>query len=208
MKWILLVLAITALSSCAHCEIKVNTLHELPEKGNGQTFGVYGKIDLNRIEDRQYLTALVGGFEAYGWKYDEAIARPDYRLYVAWGVTDPTVTHGVMPLYGQTGGGTTYHTGTLNSFNSYGSASYSGTSYTPPTYGVVGAIPTTTITYGRYLFITAKDKAGRNVLESQVTSFGSTGHLSAVLPTMLEAYFQKFPGPSGKVRQYTRALKR
>jgi hypothetical protein len=141
---------------------------------------------------------------AYGWQQQSNQgAEPDMLVYFGYGIDDGQTVSGSMPLYGQTGGGTSYSYGHVNT--SYGtSASYSGTTYTAPTYGVVGSIPYSTRIYNRSLWLeildakTSTASSPVKVFEGRVQSSGGSSDIAAVLPTMIEALFKNFPGPSGK----------
>jgi hypothetical protein len=116
-----------------------------------------------------------------------------------------------MPIYGQTGGGTSYSSGTVTS--GYGGyASYSGTTYTAPTFGQVGSVPYSQKMYGRNLDLSIIDdrRSSKNnvvkVYEGRVASSGSSADIAVVLPTMIEALFKDFPGQSGKTKKLSMPL--
>ena len=125
-----------------------------------------------------------------------------------------TTTHvGSTPIYGQTGGGTTYQSGTGSAYGSGGYAygSYSGTSYTMPTFGVVGSrtysYNVTTYTRNLAMDIVIREslntKTPKKVYEARVISKGSCGQIAQVMDEILEALFQEFPGESGRARTIT-----
>jgi hypothetical protein len=206
MKWVLFLLPCLLASCGSVCKIEVTTFHKLPPQGAGEVFDVRVKEDLGSLENQTYLAQIIAGFEKHGWKYQPKAKDPDLVVYLGWGITAPSVSRSQRPVFGQTGGGTTYHSGTLNSYGSSGT--FSGTSYSPPTYGVVGSVPVTTVIYGRYFFVSARQRPGIDVLESKTKSYGPSGQLNVVLPLLIDAYFEDFPGPSGKTRSYTKPVPR
>ncbi len=87
-------------------------------------------------------------------------------------------------LYGQTGGGTAYHSGTIRSY---------AYSYNVTTYTRVLAIDI----LDRQLLDAGKTK---KVYEVELTSKGWCGQIAGVFDEMLDALFEEFPGESGKSR--------
>lgn len=109
-----------------------------------------------------------------------------------------------VPTWGQTGVSGSRTTGTVTSYG--GMSTYSGTTTYTPTYGVTGYVPVTTTVFTRrldlYVFQRPQDAAAkpRPVYEGKVLSQGSTGILSSIMPYMVRALFEEFPGESGGVR--------
>ena len=110
------------------------------------------------------------------------------------------------PIYGQTGGGTTYTSGTVSTYSG-GYGSYSGTSYTMPTYGVVGSSTSSvqSTVYKRQLAIDIVEASSvdadnpSKVYEGRLNSAGSCGAMTEVMDELIEALFIKFPNDSGRV---------
>lgn len=191
-------------SSCVYYDVTIERFHALPQKGSGQTFTVEAKGATSPLEAATYVPQIVKGLETYGWR-QQTSGVPDYRVYIAYQISDPfDVTHQI-PLLGQTGGGTTQFSGTVYNpdWNS-GATRVSGTAYTPPTFGVVGTRSMHTTSYTRYLFVVAKDRNGKDVLDARVTSTGATPSLGKVMPVLTSALFDGFPGKSGNGRKYLR----
>ena len=132
----------------------------------------------------------------------------DYIAFVSYGIDGGTEQTGVTstPVYGQTGGGTTYSSGTVSSYSG-GYGSYSGTSYTMPTYGIVGSSTSSYsyTTYKRSLALdiveaaTVEDGEPVKVFEGRLTSSGSCGIMREVIDEMIEAIFTDFPNANGKI---------
>ena len=113
------------------------------------------------------------------------------------------------PIFGQTGVSSSYTSGTVQSYGSYGT--YSGTTTYTPTYGIVGAMPISQTRYTRFLRLDILDKKAlvqqtiKKIYEAKVVSRGSSGQISVVLPSMIKAVFEDFPGKSGTTRSSTRS---
>jgi len=131
----------------------------------------------------------------------------DYIAFISYGIdngTTPQETYS-YPIYGQTGGGTTYHSASVSTDGSYGT--YSGTSTQEPTYSVVGsqAYTVNVTEYSRNLamdIVTSESlKLGQTekVYEGRLTSRGSCSQMSEVIDELIEALFTKFPNGSGRV---------
>ena len=153
------------------------------------------------LETQQHLSRLANGLIAHGWTKSSS-KNANYKVTMDYGISNGRTVHDVAPIIGQTaGGGTTYHSGTASAYGTYGgyaSGSYSGTSYTPATYGVVGTVPTTDTVFDRYLFVTIFDSNGRTVLEGKCFSSGYSTNLSNIVPIMIDSFLTDFPGESGK----------
>jgi hypothetical protein len=83
--------------------------------------------------------------------------------------------------------------------------SYSGTSTTMPTYGMVGAIPYDVTTYKRLVNIDVYSKKNNTqpvkVYEVRAQSVGSCGNINMVLFTIIDGVFLNFPGVNGQTRK-------
>lgn len=121
----------------------------------------------------------------------------DYAVFFRYGIDNGREAVSSYPIFGQTSsGGVTYH---YNSFGGYG-----GTSYTPPTYGVVGAGSYSFTRYARYFnldIISIKKSTAEDIekeFEGSVTSSGLSSTFSAVSRCLIDAMFEDFPGESGQ----------
>jgi len=107
-----------------------------------------------------------------------------------------------VPLYGQTGGGTSFSSGSISSGTRYGS--YSGTTTTMPTYGMVGIMPVSDTEYRRAVNIDVfkrTDTAPLKVYEIKGISSGSCGNINSIIFTIIDGMFKNFPGDNGKTKR-------
>jgi len=144
------------------------------------------------LEFRTHARALSQRLVALGFREVQAFERADLIASLVYGVSGSRQVSKSTPLFGQTGGGTSYVTG-------YGAASgYSGTVYTPPSYGVVGYIDSSETHHDRFLDLVLFDRERSTaetpyaVYEAQVFSSGSSASFAAVSGCMMDALFQDF----------------
>ena len=125
-----------------------------------------------------------------------------YVAFITYGIDNGKSTMTSVPLYGQTGGGTSYSSGTVSSGTKTGS--YSGTTTTMPTYGVVGSMAVGGTEYRRAvnidIFRKDANKSPEKVYEMKGISSGSCGNVNAILFSIIDGMFKNFPGENGKSR--------
>lgn len=121
-------------------------------------------------------------------------------MVIDYGVVGSRQITGSTPIYGQTGGGTTYHSGTASAYGTGGSAygAYNGYSYTAPTYGIVGSVPYSITLHDRFFHLKifdAKKSTGSNlfgVYEGTVRSSGKSATFATVSECLMDALFDDF----------------
>ena len=202
-------LALTILAGCAVVRAQVSSFSTLAMPVMNKSIAVIGyPEETNKsLEFRSYRPKFEQNFRAVGF----SIAPPDqadYIAFVSYGIDTGTTQTSLVstPIYGQTGGGTTYTSGTVSAYSG-GYGPYSGTSYTMPTYGVVGYSTSTVqyTTYKRQLAVdiveasTVETNNPIKVYEGRLSSIGSCGAMSEVIDELIQALFVKFPNDSGKV---------
>lgn len=199
LSWFLVILF---LASCVQSNIQ--SFSNLPANYAGKRVAVLGypkEID-ESLEWRSYKPAFEEQFRKQGFVIS-TVENADYVAFVTYGIGGPqSSTHvGSVPIYGSTGGGTTYHSGTISSYTG-GSANYYGSSYTMPTYGVVGSSTYSynVTNYTRTVEINLVEKGtDTKVYESKATSTGRCGIIGEVIDEIAESMFEKFPSGSGRV---------
>lgn len=207
-KILTLVTLASLLTSCATVQSDVTRFHTLPSHGSGQTFTIRPASSRNSLEFRTYSGRVASHLQKYGWTQSIS-GSADYTVLLDYQMGGSHEVHGSVPIMGQTGGGTTYHSGSVNTYGSYGSTygSYSGTSYAPATFGVVGSAPYSVTVHDRYFDMKIRDRAGNSVFEGRVVSTGQSADIAAVLPQMIDSLFTKFPGDSGKTKRVEKAAR-
>ncbi len=205
MKWILPIIC-ALLSSCAAPVVsKVKRIHSLPPQGSGETFTITNVTKASDMELAFYNDIISKHLIKYGWR-PSTTDKADYKvkfIAVYLGGVPYTVND---PIMASTGGGTTSFRGNYSSYTGGGYGTYSGTAYTPPRYQIIGMSSHTEILHGRMIFATIVDSEGRMVFQTDIISNGNTSDLFAIVPTMIDAMFYKFPGQTGQV--FTRKTSR
>jgi len=140
---------------------------------------------------------------AKGYALTDDLATADQFALVAYGVDDGKSEVVSYPVYGQTGGGSTYSSGTVST--SSGMASYTGSSYQMPQYGVVGNGVGTVTVFTRVFALDILDgnsfraNAPKKLLELRSKSSGSCSAVATAIPYVIEGAFIGFPAEDGKV---------
>jgi hypothetical protein len=178
----------------------VTTFSNLPANYVGSTIAVvaYPPEKNEGLAWRNHRTIFENELRKKGFRVTNAEA-PDYVAIVSYGIDDGTTTTSLVstPVYGQTGGGTTTHSGTISSYSG-GYSSYYGTSYTQPTYGIVGTRTSTVseTVFKRAVTVNIEDhRTKERVFEGTLKSGGSCRNMMYILPYLTSAMFQKFPQP-------------
>jgi hypothetical protein len=202
---LILLLICACFCSCAVVKNQVTAFHSLPPKGQNETFMVVVPPAAPQLQDRLYAQRIAQHLAKYGWK--EAKEAPDFTVTFDYSVSNPFTASASVPVMGQTGGGTSFHTGTVTSTS--GSGSFTGTSYTPATFGVVGSTAFSQTAFERNLRIVIKNRSGQEVLDARSKSVGTRSDINVVMPIMIDTIFADFPGKSGRTETYhrTRELK-
>ena len=134
--------------------------------------------------------------------YQLARDRDDAKFvaFISYGIDNGKTSVSSVPIYGQTGGGTSFSQGTVNgSGGSY--ANYSGTTTTMKTYGVVGMNASSVTEYKRDVNIDIYNVSGAKPIkayELRAISVGSCQNINAIIPIVIDGMFAEFPGESGK----------
>lgn len=178
------------LFGCSSVHTDVTVFHTADvEKPN--TFNVMARgPGSDTLEAATYGDMVASRLQGLGWTRQPA---GEVTVVYGFGIDSGREVTRAAPIYGQTGGGSSTSTGMIT--GSGGFATYSGTTYTQPTFGLVGAVPVTETVYERVFVMNMYNSAdGKKVYESTVTSRGESGSFSAVAQCLVDALFQDFPG--------------
>lgn len=206
MKYLLIVLIAASLQACA--PIEKREIHTNATVFHGEGHEVRGTIialpiDKTQEDSLQFKTLsnyVLGQLSRYGYAPANSVSDSQYLVFMTYGINNGQTERTSVPIFGQTGGGTTYTSGVVHGTN--GLATYSGTSRTMPTYGVVGAVPVDTTTFKREVNIDIYKKNGKDksvkVYEMRAISSGSCGDINAVIYKIIDSMFTSFPGVNGQ----------
>ena len=132
------------------------------------------------------------------------LEHADFAVLLRYGVDGGRTVSGTTPIYGQTGGGEAAHSGTV--YGPDGPEPYSGTGYTPETFGVVDEIEWSKTDYTRKFRMTIVDgpslAAGkpRPAYQANAFSIGQEKTFYSVSRCVIDAVFDRFPDASGNSR--------
>lgn len=192
-----------ALTGCMPVVSDVTRFHDPDNLQPIGTFVVipYGE-QIGSLEYKHYASLISSKLAEYGIEEVGNKDGADYAVLFSYGIDNGETVTGSIPIWGQKGGGTTFHSGTVNALGG-GMASYSGTSYAAPEYGIVGATNYSQTVYNRFLDLDIVDlkNSKKNepavVFEGKVRSKGKTGSFTAVSECLISALFKEFPGDNG-----------
>jgi hypothetical protein len=205
---IITLLMVAIITGCATPRVVTNNTAFFVDSYSprGSISVVSGDVDLNNsLEFAAYKKKFEAQLSVAGYTIEDDPNKADHIALVAYGIDNGKTSTVSTPIFGQTGGGTTYSSGTV--YGAGGSANYSGTGYTMPTYGVVGSSTGSATTYNRAIALDIVEassfKAGtpKKVYEGRTKSKGSCSVIVEVFDEMLEAMFSVFPGENGRNRK-------
>jgi len=150
-------------------------------------------LAVDDLKFKEFSVYVRRALESRGYKTVDTLENAEMIILLAYEISGPQSNMTAMPVYGQTGVSSSTTYGTINS-SGYGSASYTGTTYHTPQYGITGYAPISYTTYTRYIKMKACDwiqykMYQKDVIlwETEVISVGSTGDLREVFPVMVAA---------------------
>lgn len=204
MKKLLLSLLATILVGCTHI-VTTTVTYQGPDAAQRGILVVMpgdpannGSLAFNSIRKRvaYYLSTK-------GYEITDGSAGANFVAFVNYKIDKGRTVNSSTPIIGQTGGGASYSSGMVTGYG--GTSTYSGTTYSPATYGVVGVVNSQSTLYTRDVWIDIfkwdGKKLGAKVYEMKAVSEGSCGNVNAVVPSIIDAMFKDFPGEDGKTRK-------
>lgn len=204
-KTVIAICAALTLGGCANPPIvsSVATFHNFPPSTSPR--GTIAIVSASHIPENLEFQNYAGRISSILATKGLAPASPATAEYIgtfAYGINSGRTELYAAPIFGRTGGGTTFTNGSV--YSGGHSASYQGYSYTPATFGVVGAATQSGVVYTRIAELVIKTRQGGKIVwQGRNRSEGMTGEIAVVLPTMIEALLKNFPGKSGKVETIT-----
>jgi hypothetical protein len=202
-RFILVVPAFVAsfMSACMIVRSDVTRFDRLPSDTAGATV-VFVPLDEQKtsVAHQFYVDRVAAELAKHGMIKTDQIAEADYAVVMACGLGGRRQGSGAVPVYGQTGGGSTFHSGSMSASGTGGRASgtYSGMSHSAPTYGIIGTMPFVRTEHDRYFakrMIDVKRSTAENpgpVYEGTVLSTGNRSSFDQVAGCMLSALFEEF----------------
>ena len=185
-------------------ESNVSVFHKITEQHKGKSVVVlpFKKELENSLEFENYKEIIENNLQQYGFNIVQEKDTSDLIAFVTYGIGGGKEKIVSSPVFGSTGGGTTYSSGTVSS-PGVGYSNYSGSSYSMPTFGVVGSRTDSITRYTRQLAMdmvetsTLENKKINKVYEGRVKSIGTCSNILSVMPDMLRSLFMNFPRRNG-----------
>lgn len=217
MKYLLSLFTLTFLIGASGCATQTQFIVSVSSINNGissinKTCYIGSGMENVSVDDlkfKEFSSYLTRSLESRGYKITDNLDNAEVIILLAYGIGEPQTNVASMPVWGQTGisSSTTY--GTINPYG-YGSASYTGTTYHTPTYGITGYAPISYTTYTRYAKITAYDwqqykQSEKEVMlwQTDIVSSGSSSDLRQVFPVMVAGATPYIGENTGKSVQVT-----
>lgn len=199
------VLVLSFLAGCAVVRSQVAVFHELPVKAEPIKYALMPlKEQEGSLEHKSYERLVKTELDKKGFT-ETPLVDAEVVVFLDYGIDSGKEMVSSYPIIGRTGTSSSYSSGSVSSYGGY--ATYSGTTYNTPTYGVVGTGARTDTVFSRYLRLDILDKNAltngkvSKLYEAKVMSAGTSGQIAVVMPQMLKALFEDFPGKSGTTRQ-------
>ena len=193
-----------ALSACTTVLSGVKNFSDPSVSYAGKSFAVRPiKGQETGLEYDDYAGYVASKLTAYGM-VEAPFDQADFVAAIQYGVDGGHTVSGTTPIYGQTGGGEATHSGTI--VGPDGTATYSGTSYTPEIYGVVDEIEWSSTSYTRsfdMVIVDGRSAASgkpRQVYQANAISVGKENRFYSVSRCLIDAVFDRFPDASGATR--------
>ncbi|HSE84731.1 MAG TPA: DUF4136 domain-containing protein [Candidatus Binatia bacterium] len=187
---------IAALSGCALLRSQVAVMHQLPNDLSGTTYVIIPFKEQERsLQHKAYEEIVRQELNAQGFR-ETTLNQAQTVVFFAYGIDTGRGVVSSYPIIGQTGAST------CSTFDRTPDTHCSAW----PTYGVVGTRETRQTEYTRVLRLDIVDKQAlaegniKKLYEGKVVSSGFSGQLVKVLPKMVKALFEDFPGKSDSTR--------
>jgi len=213
MRAIVAVLITMLVSGCMVVRSNISVFHDLPPTTQPLKYAILPlKSQEGSLEHKSYEQLLKTELNKRGY-VETPVAEADVIVFLDYGIDTGREVVSSYPIIGQTGTSSSYTTGTITSYGG-GYATYRGTTYNTPTYGVVGTGTRSDTVYTRFLRLDFVDRAElaagkvKKRYEAKVVSAGSSGQIAAVMPAMVKALFEDFPGKSGTTRHVNVPMQR
>lgn len=197
---VLSIMVVTLVSGCASfVKSDYTKFDRLPSKIDGKPI-TFLPLDHQKGSAawQSYADQISQHLSEHGFIRVSVDEKSDYIAVFDYGAGDTRTETTSMPIYGQTGGGTAFSSGTVSGPG--GVSTFYGTTTTQPTYGITGYMPVTISKTDRFftLRIIDANKSTPNdihaVYEGKVTSTGKAESFEEVGSCIIETLMRDFRG--------------
>lgn len=209
MRSIVFAFIVLLFSGCAkYVETDISVFHELKPSLAGSAYTIVpSREQAGSLEFQSYVMQVRSQLNRYGM-VESTYGKAKYAIYLSYGIDSGKSVVSSYPVYGSTGIGSSFSTGTIVSHGN--TSSFTGVTFNTPNYGVVGSESRAGIVFTGYfnmdILDIAKSADGKpyKVYEGRAVSYGEMGVLAPIMPAMIRSLFEDFPGQSGvskRIRQ-------
>jgi hypothetical protein len=196
-------LALSTLACGQTIHSQVSTFNQLSERQHDATYAIMPlREQRGSREFAGYQRRVRAHLEANGF-VPESLDRAEFVVAMAYANDDGSDVLASYPIIGQTGSSSSRMAGTLQAYRN--TTSYSATTERAPPRAAESDDDESGAPRVLRLDIVRRDSIGfgdiEKVYEGEVVSTGSDEALAEIVPAMIEALFQEFPGKDGEVRQ-------
>ena len=207
-RWVLLLLApMLALGGCAtYLSAQVTTFHQPEQSLGGRRFAIEPTPEQrDSLEFQAYADLVRQALVAHGL-IDAGGGPADTTVVMRYGVDEGRSVAYSYPNYGYAPYGPVWG---LSPYRGPGGVvRYAWTPTYPMTYDVVGSSVAQSVVYRRELRVeltdrrggAAADGPGPRLYEGTAVTEGASASLAPVMPAMIRALFESFPGANGSSR--------
>lgn len=193
----LLCLLVSSLGGCVTFPLEgsVTRFHTLDE--SPKTFAIFPLEDQqDSLEFRSYAKNVAYELNAKGWR--ETVAeRADVAIFLEYQIGGKTVTRS-YPILKQVPSGSTVTTGTISSTGQIQATTTQATTLAVTNESYTATVFSRRVSLKMFSLPTWRaTKKMEPVFEGTINSTGTTGQLPVVMPTLIRALLQEFPGKSG-----------
>jgi len=194
-------------SGCASIRVEVSVFHDLTSTVQSLKYAVVSVSDQEvSLEHKSYRDLVKTELNKRG-HVEAPEVEADVHIFLFYGIDGGRQRVTSYPITGQTGTQYTYIPATPSPSGSFPTYR-SGTTIATPTYGVVGTSTISETVFGGYLLLDMVDRAEslkegkvKRIYEAKVIGIGPSGQAAVLVPAMINALFQDFPGKSGSTRR-------
>lgn len=206
MRSLVFALLLVFISGCAqYVETNISVFHHLTPPLSGVSYAIVpGKEQEDSLEFQSYAKRVSSELKKHGM-IETPYNNARYAVYLSYGIDNGKPVVASYPVYGETGIGSSFMTGTLVS--SGNTSTYTGIRFNTPSYGVIGSERRTDIIFTSVLYVDiieiaklTSDKKNK-VYEGKAIATGETGLLAPMMPPMIRSLFEDFPGENGISRK-------
>lgn len=195
---LILLMGLVAQGCATRIYIEVDSLHDSNTPRYTKYVILPGDeyVRTSDLQFKEFAHYIERAMTAKGYERVESVENAELAVLLNYGIGKPRANYYSysLPVYGQTGGGTSTFSATTHGYG--GTSTTTGTVYQTPTYGVVGSrtVSGHYVTYDRFLLLEAVDLSAYRqrqkivpLWKTTAQSTGSSGDLRYVFPYLVVA---------------------